>query len=70
MYKKLTYEEGDKLFHEILESWEDGYYPKHTISFYYPDGKIWIGVDNTTEECWEEEFYSEQECIDWLKEGD
>ncbi|MCD7825513.1 MAG: DUF6378 domain-containing protein [Clostridiaceae bacterium] len=37
--------------------------------FYFCNGDMWIGVDNSTGELWVEDFITEKGCIAWL-EGD
>lgn len=37
--------------------------------FYFHNGKVWIGVDNSTGDLWVEEFITEKGCVAWL-EGD
>lgn len=37
---------------------------------HYQEGEIWIAFDNSTGDCWVEEFHTEQECIDYLKGED
>ena len=32
----------------------------------YQDGDHWVAFDNTTNECWVEEFESENESIEWI----
>lgn len=29
----------------------------------------YIGIDNTSNDCWVEEFESEKDCLEWLKES-
>lgn len=34
---------------------------------YFQDNKIWIGFDNSTKDCWVEEFNNEDLAICWLE---
>lgn len=34
--------------------------------FYYPEGNRWIGIDNSTGDCWVEAFTTKAECVAWL----
>lgn len=40
-------------------------YEKKYICF-DEDSKKWIGIDNSTMECWVEEFEDKETCIQWL----
>lgn len=37
---------------------------------YYWDEDVWVAFDNTTNDCWVEEFDREKDCIEWLYEFD
>lgn len=34
--------------------------------FYHRDGDIFVGIDNTTNEAWTEEFANIEDCRNWL----
>lgn len=34
--------------------------------FYYQEGTRWIGIDNSTGDCWVEAFTTKAECVAWL----
>lgn len=35
-------------------------------TYLFKDGEKWIGIDNSTAECWVEEFDNIDDCISWL----
>ncbi len=65
-----TGKEAKKIVHEILESIDDnGRYPYcEGDSGYYKDGKVWCAWDNSSGDCWVEEFKTKKECIDWINQ--
>jgi hypothetical protein len=34
--------------------------------YIYPEGDRWIGIDNSTGDCWVEAFTTRAECVAWL----
>lgn len=36
--------------------------------FYCFDNGVWVGCDNTTNDCWMEEFKTEEDIIKWLND--
>lgn len=38
--------------------------------YYFKEGNVFIGVDNSTGDCWVEEFDSLEKCINWLNGED
>ena len=36
--------------------------------FYCIDNDIWVGCDNSSGDCWVEEFKTEEDVINWLNE--
>ena len=34
--------------------------------FLHKDGDSYVGIDNTTNDAWVEEFATRKECVDWL----
>ena len=52
----------------FIESWNDNT-DSPRISFYSKDDDKFIGVDNSTNDCWVEEFDTLEECKKWLGEN-
>ena len=49
----------------------DGDYAVNKYGFccgHFQEGDHWIAFDNSTGQCWEEEFSSEKECLSYLKQ--
>lgn len=44
--------------------------PSHQCTGLYQDGEEWIAFDNRTNECWQEEFPTEEEALSYLHEYD
>lgn len=70
----LYREDGQDLLKNILDSIIldkenpfDGNYPILPITFYFTEGSKFIAVDNTTCDCWVEEFDTPEEAIKWCK---
>ena len=38
--------------------------------FYCEDNGVWVACDNTTGDCWVEEFKTEEGAIGWLEDDD
>lgn len=36
--------------------------------FHIKENGVYVGIDNTTGDAWMEEFYTEEECIAWLRQ--
>jgi hypothetical protein len=36
--------------------------------FYCQDNGVWVGCDNSTNNCWVEEFNTEEDVIKWLND--
>lgn len=53
-------------FDQLLESFNASGIYKPIGKFIYKEGKVWFGVDNSTGNCWVEEFPTEIECRSWL----
>jgi len=74
IYDKYFKENGSKLLEEIFfsEQYDDeygeDYYPKHQIAFYFQENDKYIAVDNRDGECYVEEFNTNEEAINWIKE--
>lgn len=71
---RMEAEEGEALADRMLGIAEDGAYETFEeaphIAFYYPTSKGFAGIDNTTGDCWVEEFDTEEEAIAWCKGED
>ena len=55
------------IYNAILKSEREGIYPNYPIKFFFKEEAKWIGVDNSDNNCWVEEFDSLKEAIEWLK---
>ncbi len=69
MYDKylMTAKLGLKKLQEILNA---PHYNKYIGSlFYYRKNNKYIAVDNTTSDCWVEEFCNSEDAIKWLQEA-
>lgn len=64
MYNKIT-EITSKQYTDILDNAEYGYWEPYGL-FFVRDGNSYIGIDNSTGECWTEEFTSFSACKKWL----
>ena len=63
-------DEAEQYLTEVLDG-ENGQLMFHhksgrNLSGYYQDGDHWVAFDNTDNECWVEEFDSENESIEWI----
>lgn len=36
--------------------------------FYCPDNGVWVGCDNSSGDCWVEEFKTEADVVKWLND--
>jgi len=52
----------------IVQSWCDNHKSVPHEQFYCCDNDVWVGCDNTTGDCWVEEFQTEEEVIAWLND--
>lgn len=60
---------AQELCHEILEGEAlDGRYPLHVgdCGVFPNDVGSWTAFDNTSGDCWVEDFKTEREAIEWL----
>ena len=67
----MIYEEKEaqELVGQILESLnEKGRYPLHSgdMGYYKNANGIWTAWDNSTADCWEEDFKTRKEAKEWL----
>lgn len=61
--------QAQKLVGQVLESLnEDGRYPLHEgdMGYYKNANGIWTAWDNSTADCWVEDFKTRKEAIEWL----
>ena len=68
-YKKKIYKVGTNVLNYYIDYWcrnilQDD---RELLYGYDEESGLYIGIDNTSNDCWVEEFDSEQSCIDWLK---
>lgn len=68
LYKGKTAKKVCEMILAANEDWPytnpiEGY--DHKSSGYYKEGKVWIAFDNTTEDCWIEEFESRKDAVDY-----
>ena len=62
--------EAQELVGQILESLnEKGRYPLHSgdMGYYKNADGIWTAWDNSTADCWVEDFKTRKEAIEWLE---
>ncbi|MBI9009997.1 MAG: hypothetical protein JEZ05_08190 [Tenericutes bacterium] len=69
--EKYYKENGSELLINILKSEEIKspdviQFPLDPILYYFKDGDKYIGVDNTTHNCWVEEFDTLEEVLKWI----
>ena len=67
-----TGEEAKKILEEILANEKDGHYPLHEgDTGYYGEAhdQYFVAFDNTTGDCWVEEFATKERAIYWIKNG-
>lgn len=67
----ITGKKADDALTQILANEKDGTYPhmKGTCGYYHDQTfDKWIAFDNTTCDCWVEEFRTKDECLDWINE--
>lgn len=44
-------------------------FPKPYVTGYYKSDNVFVAFDNTTADCWTEEFSSDKEALDWCSEA-
>ncbi len=67
-----TGDKAKKILAEILANEKDGLYPLHYgDTGYYGEAndQYFVAFDNTTGDCWVEEFATEKRAIYWIKNG-
>lgn len=65
----MIYKVKIKELSKYIEDWSTGLLNNDRDLLYAYDNGKYIGVDNTTDNCWVEEFKTEKEVINWLKES-
>lgn len=58
-----TGEKASQILRQNLENRES-----HICSGYFLEGNVWIAFDNSTEDCWVEEFKTEEMAICWIED--
>lgn len=64
---------AEQVVFEILQSnnSQDGNFPAHTgANGYYIDNGVYVAFDNSTNDCWIEEFKTRKEALKWLNDED
>lgn len=62
-----TGNEAKKVLEEILANSEGSSYPLHKgATGYYWDENVFVAFDNTTCDCWVEEFITEEGAKKWI----
>ena len=63
------YKVKEKELIQYIEGWSTGLLldNRYLLYSYNKDKHIYIGIDNTTDNCWVEEFKNEKDCLKWLK---
>lgn len=51
---------------EIIRAFNEGVECEYDGLYYFFGDDRWIGIDNSTGDCWVEESSSLEKCIDWL----
>ena len=72
MAKIYTGEEARVIVNSIIENVaKDGSYPLHggAVGYFQDDGGKWVAWDNSTCDCWIEEFDSEQQAERYALDG-
>lgn len=66
-----TGEEAENILNDILSNQEGDHYPKHegATGYFLDESGVYVAFDNTTCDCWVEEFDTDKRAIDWIKNG-
>lgn len=68
----LIGETAEQVVFEILQSnnSQNGNYPAHTGAkgYYKDDDGVYVAFDNSTNDCWIEEFNTRKEALKWLND--
>ena len=60
-------------FWKVMQDWNKNRKESSRVNIYYKSKRTFVAMDNTTGDCWIEEFSTEQKALDWLnrrKDGD
>ena len=63
----VTGQQARQILNEILE--HDGYMYKQGYVGYFQAGDSYVAFDNTTADCWVEEFESKEDAVQWINEA-
>lgn len=58
MAKRVNKQEAEKII--------DTFKPIGIFYMYDNEANVYVGIDNSSGECWVEEFYSLEDCLEWL----
>ena len=64
--KKIT----AKAMSHIVDLWLEDADIAPKGQFYCEDNGVWVACDNSTDDCWVEEFKTEAGAIGWLEDDD
>lgn len=69
-YKRRIHKVSQKTLNYYVNQWVDNKLEddRRLLYAYDDESGLYIGVDNTTNNCWVEQFDSEEACLNWLKE--
>lgn len=63
-------EEAKNILADILNNQNGDRYPKHeNATGYFRDKNVYVAFDNTTCDCWVEEFATAKKAVNWIKNG-
>lgn len=70
LWKLLDPKERAELLIEEYDEQVD-FYDFEKVAFYYQEAEfLWIGIDNTTGDCWVEEFHTESEAKTYIENSE
>lgn len=55
---------------KLVEQWNDNSRSIPKSSWYAYNDQVWIGLDNTTGDCYVKQFDRKKDAIRWLKDND
>ena len=63
--------EAEDILTDILDNQEGDRYPKHkgATGYFLDESGVYVAFDNTTCDCWVEEFDTVEEAINWIENG-
>lgn len=59
--------DAENILHDMLNEEHHEFSSAEKCCGYYYTGYAWLAFDNTTGDCWMEEFETEEEAIRWIK---